>query len=187
MSSDHDYDRPAPGDLQLVQSLVNSADLEDGTDELLDPEALGAWLRAHGLAGSRERFDAAGLERVIAFREAVRRLLLSHNGGDLDREAVTTLDRLAGDAAVRVEFGADGAPALVPCGDGVDGALGRLFAAIARAQTDGTWERLKVCPASTCLWAFYDASRNHSRTWCSMSVCGNRAKARTYRRRARAG
>jgi predicted RNA-binding Zn ribbon-like protein len=74
----------------------------------------------------------------------------------------------------------------VPCGDGVDGALGRLFAAIARAQTDGTWERLKVCPASTCLWAFYDGSRNHSRTWCSMSVCGNRAKARTYRRRARA-
>jgi predicted RNA-binding Zn ribbon-like protein len=185
MSSDHDYDRPAPGDLDLVKSLVNSADLEEGTDELLDPEALGAWLRTHGLAEDAARFDAAGLERVIAFREAVRRLLLSHNGGELDREAVGTLDRLAGEAAMRVEFGSDGAPALVPCGEGVDRALGRLFAAIARAQTDGTWERLKVCPASTCLWAFYDASRNHSRTWCSMSVCGNRAKARTYRRRAR--
>jgi predicted RNA-binding Zn ribbon-like protein len=178
---------PAPGDLQLVQALVNSADLEDGTDELGDPEALGAWLRGHGLGAAGERFDAAGLERVIAFREAARRLLLSHNGGELDREAVATLDRLAGEAAVRVAFGRDGAPALVPYGDGVDGALGRLFAAIARAQADGTWERLKVCPASTCLWAFYDFSRNHSRTWCNMSVCGNRAKARTYRRRVRAG
>src|SRR5438874_1823244 len=151
MSSDHDYDRPAPGDLQLVQSLVNSADLEDGTDELGDPEALGAWLRKHGLAAAGERFDAAGLERVIAFREAVRRLLLSHNGGEVEAEAVATLDRLAGEAAVRVRFGSGGAPALVPCGDGVDGALARLFAAIARAQADGTWERLKVCPASTCL------------------------------------
>jgi predicted RNA-binding Zn ribbon-like protein len=186
MSSEHDWERPAPGDLHLVQRLVNSADLEDGTDELADPDALGAWLRAHGLAADGERFDAAGLERVIAFREAVRRLLLSHNGGKLDGEAVATLDRLAGEACVRVAFGSDGAPALVPCGDGVDGALGRLFAAIARAQADGTWERLKVCPASTCLWAFYDVSRNHSRTWCKMSVCGNRAKARTYRRRARA-
>jgi predicted RNA-binding Zn ribbon-like protein len=187
MSSDHDYDRPAPGDLDLVKSLVNSAGLEDGTDELLDPEALGGWLGAHGLAAASERFDAAGLERVIAFREAVRRLLLSHNGGEIEDKAVATLDRLAGEAAVRVQFSSDGAPALVPCGDGVDGALGRLFAAIARAQADGTWERLKVCPASTCLWAFYDVSRNHSRTWCKMSVCGNRAKARTYRSRARAG
>jgi|1186.fasta_scaffold52424_2 predicted RNA-binding Zn ribbon-like protein len=187
MSSDHDWDRPAPGGLHLVQQLVNSADLEEGTDELSDPEALGAWLGEHDLAAAGERFDAAGLERVIAFREAVRRLLLSHNGGELDREAVATLDALGGGACVHVEFGADGAPALVPCAGGVDGALARLFAAIARAQVEGTWERLKVCPASTCRWAFYDFSRNHSRTWCTMSVCGNRAKARTYRRRTRAG
>src|SRR3954447_13057280 len=137
MSSDHDWDRPAPGGLHLVQQLVNSADLEEGTDELSDQEALGAWLGEHDLAAAGERFDAAGFERVIAFREAVRRLLLSHNGGELDREAVATLDRLAGEASVRVEFGSDGALALVPCGDGVDGALGRLFAVIARAQTDG--------------------------------------------------
>jgi predicted RNA-binding Zn ribbon-like protein len=186
MTADHDWDSPAPGELHLVQRLVNSADLEDGTDDLGDPDALGAWLREHGLAAAGERFDEAGRERVIAFREAVRRLLLSHNGGELDRAAVATLDELAAGACVHVEFGADGAPALVPCAGGVDGALGRLFATIAHAQAEGTWERLKVCPASTCRWAFYDFSRNHSRTWCKMSVCGNRAKARTYRRRARA-
>src|SRR3954451_2800334 len=96
MSSDHDWDRPAPGGLHLVQQLVNSADLEEGTDELSDPEALGAWLGEPDLAAAGERFDAAGLERVIAFREAVRRLLLAHNGGPLDREAEGTLDALAG-------------------------------------------------------------------------------------------
>jgi predicted RNA-binding Zn ribbon-like protein len=122
---------------------------------------------------------------MVAFREAVRRLLLSHNGGELDREAVATLDSLAAGACVHVSFGADGVPVLEPCATGVDGALGRLFAAMAHAQAEGTWERLKVCPADTCLWAFYDFSRNHSRTWCTMSSCGNRAKARRYRRRAR--
>jgi predicted RNA-binding Zn ribbon-like protein len=52
-------------------------------------------------------------------------------------------------------------------------------------MAEGTWERLKVCPAHDCLWAFYDSSRNRSGHWCSMKVCGNRAKARSYRERHR--
>jgi hypothetical protein len=132
--SDHDYNRPAPGELELVRQLVNSADLEDGTDELTDADALAAWLRERGLAGTDDGFGGADLERVVAFREAVRRLLLSHNGGEVDREAVATLDGLAAGACVHVEFGGDGAPRLAPCGGGADAALGRLFAAIARAE-----------------------------------------------------
>jgi predicted RNA-binding Zn ribbon-like protein len=42
-----------------------------------------------------------------------------------------------------------------------------------------------VCAAEDCRWAFYDRSRNRSRTWCSMEECGNRAKARSYRARQR--
>lgn len=42
-------------------------------------------------------------------------------------------------------------------------------------------ERLKIC--SNCGWLFLDRSRNRSRTWCDMAVCGNRAKAsRHYHR-----
>jgi predicted RNA-binding Zn ribbon-like protein len=122
---------------------------------------------------------------VIAFREALRRLLLTHNGGELDPAAVDTLDAVARDARVEVGFGADGVPHLEPCGHGANAALGRLLAVIARAETDGTWARLKTCPADDCMWAFYDFSRNRSRTWCTMAVCGNRVKARAYRRRAR--
>ena len=40
--------------------------------------------------------------------------------------------------------------------------------------------------ASRCGWAFYDRSTNASATWCSMSVCGGRAKAGAYYRRRRA-
>ena len=66
-----------------------------------------------------------------------------------------------------------------------DGLVASLLAIIARAQADGTWSRMKACRADDCRWAFYDRSRNRSRTWCSMSECGNRAKARSYRARQR--
>jgi predicted RNA-binding Zn ribbon-like protein len=39
-------------------------------------------------------------------------------------------------------------------------------------------ERLKACPA--CGWLFHDVSKNRSRMWCDMAVCGNRAKARRF-------
>lgn len=43
-------------------------------------------------------------------------------------------------------------------------------------------ERMKIC--GNCGWLFLDRSKNRSRTWCDMAVCGNRAKAsRHYRRR----
>jgi predicted RNA-binding Zn ribbon-like protein len=68
----------------------------------------------------------------------------------------------------------------------VDGALAELIARVHRAQMDGTWDRLKVCPDTTCHWAFYDGSRNRSSRWCNMGVCGNRHKVRAFRER-RAG
>ena len=45
------------------------------------------------------------------------------------------------------------------------------------------WKRLKTCRDEHCRVAFYDKSRNRSRAWCSMEVCGNREKARSFRQR----
>jgi predicted RNA-binding Zn ribbon-like protein len=39
-------------------------------------------------------------------------------------------------------------------------------------------KRLKVC--GNCGWLFLDKSRNSSRLWCDMTVCGNRSKARQH-------
>ena len=44
-------------------------------------------------------------------------------------------------------------------------------------------ERLKICP--NCEWLFLDRSRNRSRAWCDMAVCGNRVKASRHYRRNR--
>lgn len=44
---------------------------------------------------------------------------------------------------------------------------------------------VRECAAGDCAWLFLDESRNHSRRWCDMKVCGNRQKARRHYRRAR--
>ena len=59
-----------------------------------------------------------------------------------------------------------------------------VVAIVLGAMLDGTWSRLKAC--RNCCWSFYDYSPNRSATWCSMQLCGNRSKTRTYRTRRRA-
>lgn len=46
--------------------------------------------------------------------------------------------------------------------------------------------RLRECAADNCAWLFLDRSRNGSRRWCDMTVCGNRSKARRFYARVRA-
>ncbi|WP_250907209.1 CGNR zinc finger domain-containing protein [Nonomuraea sp. NEAU-A123] len=65
----------------------------------------------------------------------------------------------------------------------VDAALAGLLAVVAEAMAAGTWTRLKACREPSCRWAYYDYSRNRRRTWCSMDLCGNRAKARASHHR----
>ena len=66
---------------------------------------------------------------------------------------------------------------------GVAPAIGQLLALIYQAMITGTWQRLKICRNDECRWAYYDRSRNRSGAWCTMAVCGNRMKGRTFRRR----
>ena len=40
---------------------------------------------------------------------------------------------------------------------------------------------IRQCPGDECGWLFLDTSRNHSRRWCQMRICGNRAKVRRFR------
>jgi predicted RNA-binding Zn ribbon-like protein len=43
--------------------------------------------------------------------------------------------------------------------------------------------RVRTCAADTCRWLFLDTSKNHTRRWCNMKVCGNRMKARRFHER----
>jgi predicted RNA-binding Zn ribbon-like protein len=162
----------APGQLALVERFVNS--------EAATPAELGAWLAEHGLAETSGSWSETDAQRAVALREGLRELLLANNGVAPDPAAAARVEEVARAAPLAVSVDP---PGLEPLGDGIAAPLGRLLAIVAAAQADGSWTRLKACRAEDCRWAFFDASRNRSRTWCSMSVCGNRAKARAYRAR----
>jgi predicted RNA-binding Zn ribbon-like protein len=174
---------PAPGPLRLVQLFVNTNDLETGPDLLPDAGALRKWLIERELLHADEPVTDHDHARAIELREAIRELVSAHAGLPHDPAAGDVVNATAQRAGLRPVLD-DPATRFEPSADGVDGALGRIVAAIHAATTDGTWSRLKACERDLCRWAFYDHSKNRSGHWCSMAVCGQREKnRRAYRRR----
>ena len=180
---------PAPGPLRLVQRFVNTNDLEGGPELLPTPDALRDWLAGSGLLDRAALVDAADHERAIALREAIRDLVSAHAGLPHDAGAVDVVNAAAARAGLQPRLADPLSTTLSPAAAGVDGALGRIVAAIHASVAEGTWPRLKACERDVCRWAFYDHSKNRSGHWCSMAVCGQREKSRRAyrRRRARAG
>lgn len=166
--------------------FVNTRDIETQVDAIGDPKALEKWIAASSTGIGAPKVDAEGHRRVLALREALRALLRANNGGVAADEDLAALHDAAARARYRTSVGSDAVLRIDPDGDGLDAFEERLLLAIERIQALGGWARLKACPAEDCQWAFFDSSRNRSRTWCSMDVCGNRSKTRRYRgRRAR--
>ncbi len=165
--------------------FVNTLDLEDGSDELSSPAELAAWLAGRRLlAGAEAEISAGEHARALALREALRALMLAHNGGPEDDRACETLEDAACAGELGVHFAGGGEISLRPKAPGVAGALAGLLVPVAAGSSDGSWRRVKACRAEDCQWAFYDRSRNRAATWCEMAVCGNRTKVRAYRERA---
>jgi predicted RNA-binding Zn ribbon-like protein len=177
----------APEPLALVQAFANTV-AEEGHfrwEAIGDPDSLRSWLSGRGLLAGGERVGEADVTRAKEARKALRSLLAANNGREADAAAIRALNLVTERARLTVRFGADGRATLEPGAGGVDGALGRVLAAVHASMEEGTWGRLKSCANATCGWAFYDRSKNRSGRWCSMEVCGNRTKTRAYRRRRR--
>jgi predicted RNA-binding Zn ribbon-like protein len=179
-------DSSLPHDLDLIVDFVNTREIERATDDLATPDCLAKWLRERRVLGGADiEVGAAELGQTVELREALRAVLLEHNGSAADGP-MRPLDQVAEQGRLSVRFGDDGTVRLEPRATGFAGALARLLVPIAQAATDGTWERVKACAADECQWAFYDRSRNRSGRWCDMAVCGNRTKVRAYRSKRRA-
>jgi len=162
----YDLPKAAPEPLRLVQRFVNTVDHEHGREWLGSADELAEWLGAPVARGD--------LARALQLREALRALLRTNGGAPPDADAAATVGLAA--RRLRLELDARGHVAIV-----ADDPLDRIVAVAVGAMIDGSWGRLKAC--RNCRWAYYDYSRNRSASWCSMQLCGNRAKTRAYRRR----
>jgi len=179
---------PAPGHLEVVRNLINTLDVDKGTDLLESSEQLAAWLRENGLAERKApKPTEEDLERVHAVRAELHALAARNNS---IQQACSTevLDEASRRSAYALTFDpATNSSVLRPTATGVDGALGRILAAVHAAMADRTWPRLKACADETCRWAYFDHSKNGCSRWCGDN-CGNRSKVKRYReRQAQAG
>jgi predicted RNA-binding Zn ribbon-like protein len=165
----------------LVQSLANTLDVENDTDELATRAALADWLRAHHLATTAPTARELSTWRTV--RDGLREAL-THPAPERTRWHVLA----AADTALRTVpmlltlTGTDRDTPLVPDPALTPAmrALGVVAAAWTTTATTGELVRMRCCANPDCAWVFWDNSRNRTRRWCSMRICGNRAKARTH-------
>ncbi len=172
---------PAPGGLALIQEFVNTLHLPEGDDDLGEPAAVGQWLSDRGFAAT---VDEARRRNLIETREHLRVLLGVNTGQAFPEDVAAKLATLLDAVAIHPVVSSEGVH-LASSAAGVDGFLAAVLAALVQATIDGNLRRLKVCRSDSCRWVFYDSSKNGCGTWCSMRVCGSRAKAKAYRDRQR--
>ncbi|HEU5105353.1 MAG TPA: CGNR zinc finger domain-containing protein [Solirubrobacterales bacterium] len=173
-------------EIELLVEFVNTHDLEEETDSIAAPDELSAWI-AEQTGEHVGTLDDEDVVRVLALRESLRALLRTHNGEQVDERRLEPLRAAAERSRFRTSFSAAGELQIAPARSDLTGFEARLLLAIERLQSQGAWPRLKACTDDGCQWAFYDATRNRSRTWCSMEECGNREKTRRYRQRRGSG
>jgi len=178
----------APGRLALVQRFINTWNEEFPIeqDQLRTARAATTWLRENGLVRDAARpgaLTATDLDVLRDLREAIRLLAVANVTGSCDPAALNTINAAAAATPITFAIDDDGRIGLQTRSAGVDYAVGALLSIIHEAQIVGNWARLKGC--RQCGYAFYDSSKNRSATWCSMSICGNRAKNRAYHQRQR--
>lgn len=182
--------RELPPSVRLTIDFLNTVDVEEGTDILGDgPAALANWLVEQGLCRSRPSLTAADVAAATDLRRGLRALALANTGEPLAADDVEAAQKVLATLPfqMRLPVDAETGPVLATAsGDGLSDALGRIAAAYHAAAIRGDWSRVRRCPASDCAWVFWDSSKNASRRWCSMRVCGNRAKTRAFAERTKA-
>ncbi|KAB7843778.1 CGNR zinc finger domain-containing protein [Streptomyces mobaraensis] len=182
--------REAPPAALLIEAFVNTVDVEQGTDDLSGPAELAAWFREHGLPAGDPAPGAEDHRLALALRAGLREELGVHVGDSADPRFVEAAEAALAALPLRAVLRpGDTGAALVPDPGEPPArrALGALAAAWSELAVTGEAARLKRCAEHGCAWVFWDTSKNRSRRWCSMRVCGNRAKARRYAARQAAG
>jgi predicted RNA-binding Zn ribbon-like protein len=169
-----------PAAVAVVRDFVNTTDHETGSDDLATPAALAAYLHHEGLTTALERATTSELDLAHRLRAGLRRALEKHDARSTE---LSSLAAVLEQLDVSLTCGATG-PELTTSAPGIAGGLARIGVAAHTMAVGGDWRRLKVCSSDECGWAYFDHSKNRSRSWCEYG-CGNKIKTRSYRARRR--
>ncbi|HEX2103652.1 MAG TPA: ABATE domain-containing protein [Solirubrobacteraceae bacterium] len=162
-------------------------------ETLVTPDDLGLWLTRAGVLAEPLAVAPEVLDEARVLREAIDACVSAVvEGAPAPAGAVGVIDRLLVHAGTRPQLGLDdgGRPVLGerPAADSARRALGAIALDAARMLgTPAEAARVRICASDTCSARFYDRSPAGRRRWCSMRACGNEAKARRHRARARSG
>ena len=164
-----------PTDEEFLLELLNTTPVVDGErrDDLAQPKAARAWMRAHGVASTDAEL-AALLDARSVLQAVVR-----------GEQTPSELQRFVESVALRPTASRGGVDWRLTVNDSPGGAVRAVLAWDAlRVSSPG---RLRPCANPECRLFLIDRSKPNSARWCSMAMCGNRMKARRHYRRARAG
>jgi predicted RNA-binding Zn ribbon-like protein len=139
----------------------------------------------HLLRSASPRRAAKALESARELRESLAHILYSIIEG---RPAVPTelktLERYLQAARLKQTLHRKGS-ALEWSFAGVEGAAELPLWLLARSAsalvTSDSMSTLRACDNPDCQWLFLDTSKNHTKRWCDMRICGNRMKARRFK------
>jgi predicted RNA-binding Zn ribbon-like protein len=168
-----------PPSAQLIEAFANTLNLEYGTDAIDTPGRLTDWLLERGLLDGRLHLSSEEHARYLALRGGIREQLGANVGMAAAADVVAAADDVL--RSLPLQASVRDAP-LVPS-PGLPSSqrpLATLALTWTQLRLTGDALRLKRCAEHTCKLVFWDLSKNHSRRWCSMRVCGNRVKSRAY-------
>ena len=175
-----------PPTVRLVRDFINTAEPQAAEESLATPRQLRDWFAERDLMPPNALVRPPDLTLARTIREGFRSVLAGHPP---DTVGIEALNLVLSEVPVRLTFSGGGYHLASAIDTPTGRALAQVLDAVRQCAEDQTWTRLKVCARDTCRWAFYDASRNQARRWCSMAGCGNRVKmrraytARTSRRK----
>jgi predicted RNA-binding Zn ribbon-like protein len=171
-----------------VDTLVGFEDLLSWS-AIAGAVAKGDDARLRREAGREPGQAARVLARAIVLREALYRIFTADNSRrGPDSNDLAILNRELSVARAQEHLVATPG-AFAWSWSAAPVALDRPLWPIARAAgellTSAARRRVRQCAGDACGWLFLDTTRNHSRQWCDMRDCGNLAKVRRFRQRAR--
>jgi predicted RNA-binding Zn ribbon-like protein len=161
--------------LDLANTVVWSDLTEKRTDRLEDTGLIASFAQA----ATTFRRDEIENRKLVppATREDIQNLLQLRDAIDLWLRPLATKQSF--DAPLHGLFAACAKASAASLANKHEISLGEACARSAMRFIDQkVSSRLKCCPS--CRWLYVDNSKNQSRQWCDMKVCGNRAKARTF-------